>query len=811
MLKNYFKIAVRSLLRNKLYSTLNIVGLAVGLACCILIALFVQNELSFDHFHANSSRLYRVTREITEGSTTTARANTPPALASALQQEFADVRATTRFMAPYPSSALVKYGERKFYEKGFLWADANVFSVFSFPLLQGNPANALAEPFTVTISESLAQKYFGTENPIGKTLTIQAWTKEEYKVTGVFRDVPANSHLQFDCLASFATAEKRYTRMFGNPEAMWGNSLVYTYVLLQSPNALPNLASQLPEFSKQHLGGLNAKYTMEVQFRLQPLTDIHLNADVIPLFEVNGDKKTVSIFSGVAVFILLLACVNFINLSTARATRRAKEIGVRKVIGAERGQLVRQFLSESLLTSLIASIVALFFAELALPAFNALSGKTLALTPSHTVLGAAEAAIFLAVVLFVGIGAGAYPALYLSNFSAVQVFKGGSASGRGKTALRKILVVTQFALAIALVIGTLTMREQLDFMRSQSLGFSKEHVVILPVRDDALFKKINAFKTLLLQHSGVIAVSAASGVPAQNMLSDKWAVTPEGRDEHKREMFTVMCDADYARAMGLQLVAGRWFSPSFPNDASEAFIINETAVQSLGFGTPEASIGKGIVTMQNAGKKGVVVGVVKDVHFASLQSKVEPTLFHIEPGMFACFAVRLRPNSVPEALSAVKVAWQAIAPEQPFDYAFLDETYERQYAADERLGTIVGVFTWLAVLVACLGLFGLASFAAEIRTKEIAVRKVLGATTTSISGLLGKEFFVLVGVSYLFACPLGYVVMNKWLQDFAYRITIGVDVLLMAGVTAFGAALVAILWQTFCAARANPVQALKRE
>lgn len=807
MFTNYLTTALRAMKRNKLYSVLNIAGLALGMACCLLIALYVRDELSYDRFHKNSSRIYRVLRERTENGDLRIQANTPPAVAPALQQEFPSVQATTRFMAPYPSSALVKNGNRIFYEKGFLWADANALMVFSFPLLQGNPQTALQEPFTVVISETMANKYFGSENPVGKTLSIQAWTKEEYRVTGVMKNLPTNSHLQFDCLASFATAEKQLTRLFTNPEAMWGNNLVYTYALVNTPEEAQKLVAQLSDFAKRHVGEASAKRGIHVSFGLQLLTDIHLDANVKTLFEVNGDKKTVYTMGCIAVFILLLACVNFINLSTARAVRRAKEIGVRKALGAGRARLVMQFLGESMLTSLIASGLALFAAELALPGFNVLSGKTFSLAS----FGLVEMVLLLGMALLVGLGAGAYPALYLSGFEAAEVFKGGSQKGQSRSALRKILVVGQFVIATVLIIGTIVMREQIHFMHSQALGFDKESVVTIPVRDEEIFNKTAAFKSMLRGQSNVLAVSAASGIPGNTMISDTWTIIPEGREDRKQAPFTVLCDEDYARVMGLNLVTGRWFSEKFATDKSEAFVINETAVRSFGFDSPENALGKHIQCQQFQGKTGVVVGVVKDVHFTSLHNVVQPTLFHINQGMFACFVVRLRPENIPATLQALQNVWKQVAPEQPFDYVFVDETFESQYAIDTRTQSVIGVFTVLALIVACLGLFGLSAFAAEARTKEIALRKVLGASTASISALLGKEFFTLVGVAFLIACPLGYFLMNHWLQDFAYRISIGAGMLILSGVAAFSAALTAILWQTYKAAKARPVEGLRYE
>lgn len=807
MLRNYLTVALRGLLRNKLYSSITIAGLALGMACCLLIALYVRDEISYDRFHANSSRIYRVTRERMEQGDLRIQANTPPAMASALKKEFPSVQESTRFMAPYPSSALVKNGDRTFYEKGFLWADANVFSVFTFPLVQGNPQTALQEPFTVVITEAMAQKYFGAENPIGKTLTIQAWTTEEYKVTGVLKNLPANSHLQFDCLASFATAEKQLTRLFTNQEAIWLNNLVYTYILVNTPEAAQNLATQLPVFAKRNVGENAAKRGMHINFGLQALTDIHLDAEVKSLFEVNGDKKNVYVMGCIAVFIMLLACVNFINLSTARAARRAKEVGVRKTLGAGRARLVIQFLGESVLTSIIASALALLAAELALPFFNTLAGKTF----TASSFGFLEAALLVAMALLVGFGAGAYPAFYLSSFAAATTLKGGSQKGNSRAVLRKVLVVGQFLIAIILIIGTIVMREQIHFMREQAPGFNKESVVIIPVREEETLNKISLLKTSLLAKPGILSLSAASGVPGNTMISDTWTIIPDGHEDRKQSPFTVLCDEDYAKVMGLELVAGRWLSKDFSTDAAEGFIINESAVPSFGFDSPEKALGKRIQCQQFQGKSGSIVGVVKDVHFMSFHTMVQPTLFHVVPGMFACAVVRIAAENTPATLQALQETWKQIAPGRPFDYSFLDETYQRQYAADERLESIIKVFTWLALAIASLGLFGLASFAAEARTKEIAVRKVLGASTLGITTLLGKEFFVLVGVSFLLACPLGYFVMNKWLQDFAYRITIGVDVLIIAGVAAFAAALTAILWQTLRAARANPVKALKYE
>ncbi len=780
MFKNYLKIALRNILKHKSYALVNIAGLAVGIACCLLILLYVQDELRYDRFHQNAECIYRATL-----ATSAQRVETTPSiLGPLLQREFPEVERAVRLYETTRFGAVtVQHGERVFQEERFLFADSTVFAVFTFPLLHGNPATALTRPNTIVLTQASAQKYFGEANPLGQTLRVN--NARDYEVTGVMQNVPSHSHLQFDFLASYTSLTNEWAKT-----ETWYSANLYTYILLHENAALPPIEQRFPVWVKRD----------EIRFwekiSLQKLTQIHLywNNDIIRVY----------IFSSIAFLVLLIACINYMNLATARSLRRAREVGVRKVLGAVRRQLAAQFYGEIGLITLLALVLAVLFVEIARPAFNAVSGKQLAVgalaQPSFLLMLAAIGAV-------VALLAGSYPALLLSTFQPAKVLKSAlQASGHG-AGFRKGLVVAQFVISIALISGTAVVYQQLDYISNKKLGFEKEQVVILPMRDWTLRRNYATLKSALAQHSNIVSVSAAAGFPGR--VLGGYGMQAEGLPENQiLEVVGYAVDNDVIKTLGLELLAGRGFPETWTEAQGYVYVINERALQILGW-EKETAIGKWMNLPAN--RMGRVVGVVKDFHFASLHAEIKPLVMFIEPPEFAYLMVKLRPQDLSNTLAFMRTQWQALAPNSPFDYSFLDRSFDALYRTEQNAGRLLGVFAALAILIACLGLFGLASFTAEQRTKEIGVRKVLGATVVGIIGLLSRDYVKLMAIAFALAAPLGYFVMQYWLQDFAYRIDLSFGIFALAGGVALLIALLTVSTQAIKAALANPVEALRYE
>jgi putative ABC transport system permease protein len=599
--------------------------------------------------------------------------------------------------------------------------------------------------------------------------------------------------------------ESLYSFMFDG-EGQWSNSLSYAYVLLSAVEAVATIEPHLADFAQRHMGEYAAGRGFLPDFLLQPLTDIHLHSNLGNEIGVVSDVRYVYLFSAIALLILVIACINFMNLATARAAERAKEVGMRKVLGAHRGQLIRQFFSESVLLTLIALLFAGVMLYLLLPVFNQISGLSLALDATSArwlMLG------LLGVSVFVGLVAGSYPALYLSAFRPVGVLKGTFKSSASGIALRKGLVVFQFAVSMVLIAGTLVILSQLNYLRSKPLGFEKEQIVVLPLRDETMRENYETIKEDLAQHPGVMSLSAAAGTPGNQGLIDRFPVRPASVPEaDQRPMYIIGTDYDYLDMLGLNLISGRDFSTDYPTDATAAFIINETAAQELGWEDP---VGQEIHLNEGDGKRGTVIGVVEDFHFQSLHLPIEPAVLHIWPNRFRYLNVKIRPDDVAGTLAFLEDRWPTYSPDQPFQYSFLDEDFDRQYQAEVRLSTIFSAFSSLAILIACLGLFGLAAFTTQQRTKEIGVRKVLGASVAGIVALLSKDFLKLVLVAFVVATPVVYLAANRWLDGFAFRIDVGVGTLLLAGLLAFAIALLTVSYQALKAATMTPVKSLRSE
>jgi putative ABC transport system permease protein len=807
MFTNYFLTTLRSMGRNKLYTFINVFGLAVGMACCIVIMLFVRQETSYDKHHPNADRLYRVTREFLnkDGSTNLYLSTVAPPFAPFLHEDFPELKHVCRFTQD-GSQTILKYGNKTFLEKGFVWAEPSILSIFALPFVKGNPQTALAEPNSIVLTEETARRYFGDAEAIGQTIL---YDTVALKVTGVLKNLPVTTHFHFDFLCSFITFKQFAPSEFAMDN--WSSNNYGTYVVLPENISPEQIESHFPSFLDKHIlpppnsPMANVKAHEWTRLHFQKVTDVHLNSHLDYELEPNGDIRYVWIFSAVAVLVLFIACVNFTNLSTARSQDRAKEVGVRKTMGAYRSQVIMQFLSESVLLALTSLLLAIFIAWAFLPLINTFAAVELSLWNSDvafTLLG------LLVIALVVGVGAGSYPAFVLSAFEPVKILR-GFGSSRTKAFLRRVLVAGQFAIAVMLLIAMGVVLRQVEYCRTVNLGFDKERIVLLH-GDQQMSERIESIKAELLQNPNIVAVGASRRIPSGRLLdSQGWRAEKDGAMQSLDfRIANVPIDYTFIPTYGMTMAAGRNFSKDFATDTTEAFILNETAVKAIGWASAEEAVGK---NFEHGERKGKIVGVVKDFHFESMREKIVPLLFLVGKSSLQRVSIKIRPENIPATLDFLRSKWKTYRPDFEFDYQFLDAEFDKLYRSEERLGQLFGIFAGIAVFVACLGLFGLAAFTAERRTKEIGIRKVLGASVTNIALLLSKEFVWLVSIGFLIACPLAYIGMNKWLQTFAYATTIGVDVMLAAGAVAVLAALAAILWQTLKAARANPVKALKYE
>ncbi len=787
---NYIKTTLRVIRRHKGYSLINISGLAIGLTVCMLIVLWVADEWSFDRFNFNAGRIYRVYRDESAIQTNSTSALTPPPMASALKNDFPEIIMATRFGTW--QRQLVTYNDKSFNETRFMHVDPDFFSMFSFPLVKGSPDSVFSNPYSVVLTENTAAKYFGSEDPIGKVLSVNK--AFDVIVTGIIHNESLNSSLEFDLLSPFDILLKE---SIGEKNAdNWGFNSFGTYVMLEH--------SASAETLNQKLKGYLKKYDEEDtdELSLQPLTDIHLFSNLGHDHGNRGNIKYVWIFSALAAFVLLIACVNFMNLTTARSAKRAKEVGLRKVVGAGRPQLIRQFFGESVLMAFIALVTALFLLELFLPFFNALSGKQLTSawrTPPPYLFG------FIGLALLTGIFSGIYPALFLSSFQPIRILKGTTHSSGANPLFRKVLVIFQFSLSLFLIIGTLVISKQLSYMRNIDLGFNREHIIHLSIHGD-LHEKYSSIRDRFLQNPDVLHVTASMALPT-NIQSTPGTPMWEGRSpDAKMEIKADFVDYDYIETFEIPLVEGRSFSQKYSTDAETAFIVNEEAVRRMGLEKP--AVGKKFGFW---GIDGQIIGVMKDAHFQSLHYKIEPLVFKMFPSWLRRMYVKFHSNDVAVTLASLEKTWNEMNLGYPFEYRFLDEDFQDLYKEEATLGKIFQTFVALAVFIACLGLFGLASFIAEQRTKEIGIRKVLGSSITRIVALLNREFLKWIAAANLIAWPVAYFTMKVWIQKFAYRVEIQIWIFLLSAAIGLAVALLTVSLQTWRAARANPADSLKHE
>jgi putative ABC transport system permease protein len=803
MIRNHFIIAWRNLKKNKVFSLINILGFAIGVTCFTFIAAYVDNELSYDKYPTDAKNIYRLNLSVVGNGDVAVYPDVDVAVGPGIKNAFPEVRAFTRM---YHVMDFVKYNEAQFKED-LAFADSNFLEMFSIPFVAGNAANALVEPNSIVISKKFAEKYFANENPIGKSLIIGP-RQAQYKVTGVIEKIPDNSHFHYDAFLSMST--RKYTNL------TWSNLGWYTYLLLDKNADAKKVEARFPELVTkyvvpeiQHDMGVSLaeaqKSVNTFRFWLMPLTRIHLYSQTKYELEANGDIKYVYIFSVLAVFVLLLACVNFTNLSTAASIKRSREVGIRKVLGSIKKQLIWQFLSESLLFTLFAMLIAYVLVFLLLPYFNQLANKNLDV---NFFLRYRTIITILSVSLFAGFLAGIYPAFFLSSFNTINVLKGSSlGDSPQRKPLRSGLIVFQFVVSIALIVATIVISQQLSFMQNKKLGYDKNQVLFLP---DArlLGNDQQAFKQQVQQDSRVATVSMSRSVPGGDIM-DGTEIYPKNENSNGTEIHANIShvDYDYLRTLGIKLIRGRNFSPEYSTDSSSAIIINEAAVRQLGWNINNA-VGKTIV---RSGQQQLnVIGIVADFNYASLKQEVAPMMLMLGNN-WGGLIIKTKASDIKNFLSDLQKKWAAFHPPGPLEYHFLDQTFATLYGAEQRTQQIFSVFTILAVIIASLGLFGLSAFVIRQRSKEIGIRKVLGATIQQVFVIVSKEFLLLVTIAFLISVPVAWWAMTKWLQSFAYRINIGMGVFIIAGATVIAVTLLTISFQAMRAAIANPVRSLRTE
>jgi putative ABC transport system permease protein len=805
MLSNYLKVALRNLLRHKGYSFINVFGLAIGMACCVLILLYVQDELSYDRYHEKANRIYRLSRQWMDddGKISLHLGHVAPPFGLLLRSDFpATVLNVVRFLRP--GTPLLSSSDKHFQESRFFFADSTVFSIFSWDLIKGDPLKALAVPNAIVLTETSARKYFGTEDAMGKVLRYNQ--QIDLIVSGVMRDVPQNSHFQVDFLCSFITFENAAGAQ--NLTRNWGSNNFATYILVPENFDPAAFAKQLPGLIDKYmpLNPNGRRPSTGTQLNLWPITSIHLHSNLDSEVEPNSDIMTIYIYLVVAIFVLLIACFNFMNLSTAQASRRAKEVGMRKVLGAHRQLLVQQFLGESIFLSFIALVLAVGIVHLILPWFNSFVGKALVMNYAGNLL---QFLGLVAIAALVGAIAGSYPAFFLSAFQPAAVLKKETSSGKAGLRFRSILVVAQFAISIALIVSMRVVFDQLEFVRNKNLGFDKERVVCLPA-SQRIREQYITVRDQLLSQPGITDVTISSRVPSGRLLDSQGGMAEVGGD--MRQIATRIADIHvdhyFMKTFKVPFAAGRDFDINLASDSTQAFILNEAAIPAIGWKSAEEAIGK---RFQYGGRSGNIIGVVKDFHFESLHQKIAPIVFLINPGRFNIFYIRVAAGHMTKMLDLLKERWQVLRPDFPFIPLFVDEQFNVQYRSEERLGEVFGIFSGLAIAIACLGLLGLASFVAEQRTKEIGVRKVLGASVSHIVLQLTKGFARLVVIANLIAWPIAYYGMRWWLNGFAYSTDIDLRTFIGAGLLALVIALLTISFHAIRAAVANPVSALRYE
>ena len=795
MLKNYLKIALRNLQKHKVYSFINIAGLVVGMACCILILLWVQDELSYDRYHENADRIYRITYAEEIGDAYDHYALAPFVAAPAFAAEIPGISAYTRL---WQRTGLIKHNGKNYDEENIFYADKDFFNIFSHEFIEGNPATSLENPGSIVLTRDMAEKIFGHTDVLNETINLSA--DGDLKVTAVVENVPRNSHFHFNYLVSINTIQGRRSEYL---EA-WLVISGYSYLLLDENADAKMVEERLAPVVEKYTGEDARKYGTKMFYDLQPLTDIHLRSDLEAEIEGNGDIRYVMVFSFIAIFILLIACINFMNLSTARSANRGKEVGLRKVLGAHKKRLIVQFLTESIGFAFISVIVAVNLVWLLVPPFNGLTGKEIAvssLLSSDVFFG------LLVLVVFTGVVAGSYPAFYLSSFQPIDTIRQKLQIRSRRSGLRNTLVIVQFAISIALIISTFIVLKQLNFMKTQKLGFKKEQVLAIRARGKGLDQQFEAFKNELKKDTGILEASYSNGIPGQtNTILTTFC---EGQPDSVAFTFDyIFADYDFLKTYEIELLRGRDFSRDYGADKDGAFLINETALSKLGW--REEALGKKIGYSREVMRP--VVGIVKDFHYRSLKEVIGPLAIYLRSEREAYLSLKMNTGDIPQTLSYIEKTWNSFEKERRFEYFFVDQNFDALYHSEERLSHIITYFSFVAVFIACLGLFGLASYTAEQKTKEIGIRKVLGASAGSIVMQLSRSFIKWVLVANLIAWPVSYFVLkNFWLSNFPFRIPLSLLTFVLAGLMAVAIAMLTVSYQSLKAALADPVDSIKYE
>ncbi|WP_270088262.1 ABC transporter permease [Sphingobacterium sp. SYP-B4668] len=802
MIQNYLKIAWRNILRNKGYATINIIGLAIGLACCLLVVIYIQNELSYDRYHVNKDRIYRVIHDHKEvGSTEQHQVWGNAPIGAALKSDFPEIEKVVQFSGQV--SILFKQGENTFQEERVFFMDATAFDVFSWKVLMGDVTSALEKAYSVVLTESTARKYFGNQNPIGKTIEggLAAGRAEAglYTVTAVIADVPTNSHFTFDALLSMSTFRKARPSVF--EQEGWGYVDFYTYFLASKQFDIARFQHKIPDFLKRH-HITDGKYN----FHIEPFLAAYMHSPADRQPGILGNYQNLYIFAIIGGFILLIACVNFMNLATSRSMERAKEVGIRKTIGANKSDLIVQFMSESLALVFIGALLAIILVIISLPFMEAFSGKYFTYT---ALLNSNTWAIFVLVTILTGILAACYPALILANLKPIKVLKGTFSNAKGGIFLRRGLVVFQFFLSISLIAGTVIVFSQLNQLQQQDLGFQKAQRLVIDYNfDQNVSNNLEAIKTTLSKDRDVLSVTASRTVPGTFFPN---AGTEIMSTDGKMTLFAPSLfevDIDFIPNMGIKMAAGRPYSRDFPADTAHSLVINESAARLWGYSNPQDIIGK---QFRQWGKEGTVIGVVKDFNYLSLHRKIDPLALRLEPNSSRYLTINIQNMNHPETITRIAKLWAELVPTRPFLYSFLDDNFNRQYEADYNFRRLFAAFSGLALFIACLGLLGLVTYTAQQRTKEIGVRKVLGASVYNLVMLLSSDFIKLLIVSLCIATPISWITMNKWLDNFAYHIAPKWWMFVFAGIVVICIALITVSFQTFKAAKANPVDSLRNE
>lgn len=795
MLKNLWLVALRNIKKDKGYTVLNVIGLSIGITCCLFLLFYIQDELSYDRYHEKADRIVRINSYINEPENHMKLAITQFVLAPELKKDFPEVEEAVRFQNS--GRTMFKNGDLHFYEDKLYYTDSNVFKVFSWQFVEGNPETALKEPKSIVLTQTSAEKYFGkNKSAVGKSLLNNKG--EIFNVTGVIKDVPKNSHLLFTALISASSLPKDYDG------GGWGNFNIYSYALLKPNTDQVAFEKKLLGLYDQFMAPIFTQFNIKIHYGVQPIADIHLHSDMTSEPEELGSMSYIYIFSAIALFMLIIACINYMNISTARSARRAKEIGIRKVAGSTKVQLISQFLVESLLTACIALLLSIILVLALLPLFNSLSGKSLSF---EILFQPAAFLILVGIILFVGIGGGLYPAFYLSKFNPVTVLKGHFSKGSSNVNLRRALIVVQFSISMIMLVCTYVVYKQLQFVRSKDLGFNKAQVISMEVDGNENVKsKVLAFKDALKADAQVVSVSASQSRPGSGNINFMLFSLDSKNGKTDKGVSCYGVDEDYFSALGIKLIKGRNFSG--PSDTLRSIIVNENLVSYFGWDEPLGKVVK--LSGDTSSNYLQVIGVVKDFNQKSLYNPMEPLILFYRPNSNNILA-KITPQNITATVSGMEKSWKAIFPELPFKYAFLDQDFDSQYAADQKRGKIFTAFSILTILITCLGLLGLIAFTTQQRQKEIGIRKVMGAGLTQIVPLIVKNFVVLVGLSCFIAFPVAWYFMSNWLKVFPYNTGLSPKPFLLSAIVILLITLLAVMFHTVKAALANPVKSLRTE